>query len=406
MDDDMKLWALCDLHLSHSPNREALGSLPAPPDDWLLPAGDVTDGFRHLDWCFDTLNRKFGQLVWVPGNHELRTRPRCASGLRGAPLCAKFVKIAPSSCASTAFRSRKSLSAIRTSGTAGVASDTTSTRWFWRRSALLVKTADRTWWRPFRALDGIDVIHVDLGPDPNHEKDALAWLDRAETERLRRFRIARPRREFALCRAALRINLCNRLDCTNHRLSFGFHEHGKPFALVEGRAASDQLQRQPQRTARTDRVRFAGTPPGTDRDRRGGAPGRDRDFDGIAGTVFGAQERAALAAAWGDDKVRLFYRLWTLKEALIKALGTGFSLAPARFEYPRGHGPRGGFGGISLSPCARGPMAAHLSARYPICRRHRLQNRPRRPVRMPSPFAGARRMRPGGGGHDSSRPDS
>ena len=239
----------------------------------------------------------------------------------------------PSSCASTAFRSRKSLSAIRTSGTAGVASDTTSTRWFWRRSALLVKTADRTWWRPFRALDGIDVIHVDLGPDPNHEKDALAWLDRAETERLRRFRIARPRREFALCRAALRINLCNRLDCTNHRLSFGFHEHGKPFALVEGRAASISFN--VSHSAPHGLIAFASQ--GRPRGRIGidvEVLRADRDFDGIAGTVFGAQERAALAAAWGDDKVRLFYRLWTLKEALIKALGTGFSLAPARFEIP------------------------------------------------------------------------
>ena len=30
----------------------------------------------------------------------------------------------------------------------------------------------------------------------------------------------------------------------------------------------------------------------------------------------------------------MFYRLWSLKEALIKALGTGFALNPARFEVP------------------------------------------------------------------------
>ena len=94
LDDDMKLWALSDLHLSHAPNREALGTLPAHPDDWLLPAGDVTDGFRHLEWCFDTLNRNFGQLVWVPGNHELWTRSRGASVQRGAALYAKLVEIA------------------------------------------------------------------------------------------------------------------------------------------------------------------------------------------------------------------------------------------------------------------------------------------------------------------------
>ena len=90
----MRLWALSDLHLSHSPNREALGTLPAYPDDWLLLAGDLADGYRHLDRCFDTLNGKFRQLVWVPGNHELWTRPGCAGGLRGAALYDKLVEIA------------------------------------------------------------------------------------------------------------------------------------------------------------------------------------------------------------------------------------------------------------------------------------------------------------------------
>ena len=196
-----------------------------------------------------------------------------------------------------------------------------------------MKTADCTWWRPFRALDGIDVIHVDLRPDPDREQEAAAWLDRAETERLRRFRITRPRRDFALCRAALRANLCDRLDCTNDRLSFSFHEHGKPFALVDGREVP--LGFNVSHSAPHGLIAFASQ--GRPRARIGvDAEVRrpDRDFDGIAETVFGAQERAALAAAWGGDKVRLFYRLWTLKEALIKALATGFSLAPARFEVP------------------------------------------------------------------------
>ncbi|MCY4286905.1 MAG: metallophosphoesterase [Thiotrichales bacterium] len=90
----MRLWALSDLHVSHAPNREALTALPSYPDDWLILAGDVTDGFRRLDWCFETLNDRFRQLVWVPGNHELWTRPRAADALRGEALYAKLVEIA------------------------------------------------------------------------------------------------------------------------------------------------------------------------------------------------------------------------------------------------------------------------------------------------------------------------
>ena len=202
-----------------------------------------------------------------------------------------------------------------------------------------MKTAERTWWGPFRVVDGtaaadrVRIIHVDLAPDAENETEAVRWLDPREKERLHRFRIDRPRREFALCRAALRANLCELLGCTNERLSFGFGEHGKPFALVDGEAASTSFNL--SHSAGHGLIAFAargrpGNRIGVDAEVR--RP--DRDFDGIGERVFGAEERAALSAARGEDKVRLFYRLWTLKEALIKALGTGFSLSPSRFEVP------------------------------------------------------------------------
>ena len=196
-----------------------------------------------------------------------------------------------------------------------------------------MKTVERPWWSRFGVVDGITVIHVDLTPDPRSEREAATWLDRPETERMRRFRVERPRRDFALCRAALRANLCGLLDCTNDRLSFGFHEHGKPFALVEGRAAP--LGFNVSHSAPHGLIAFA---PRERPRRRIGVDAEvwrpDRDFDGIGRTVFGPEERAALEAARGEDKIRLFYRLWALKEALIKALGTGFSLHPSRFEVP------------------------------------------------------------------------
>ena len=62
------------------------------------------------------------------------------------------------------------------------------------------------------------------------------------------------------------------------------------------------------------------------------APGRN--FGGIGRRVYGPSERRALAAVEGREKADVFYRFWSLKEALIKALGTGFSLNPSRFEIP------------------------------------------------------------------------
>ena len=59
-----------------------------------------------------------------------------------------------------------------------------------------------------------------------------------------------------------------------------------------------------------------------------------RDLEGIGSLVYGPVERRLLAAAAGQEKVHLFYRLWSMKEALIKAVGAGFSLSPSRLEIP------------------------------------------------------------------------
>ena len=90
----LRLWALSDLHVSHPANREALESFPAHPEDWLILAGDITDGARHLDWLLGHLTPKFRQIVWTPGNHELWTLPDIAPPLRGVALYERLVEIA------------------------------------------------------------------------------------------------------------------------------------------------------------------------------------------------------------------------------------------------------------------------------------------------------------------------
>ena len=90
----MRLWAVSDLHLSHPRNRRAFDAFPSYPDDWLILAGDIVDGYHRFDWCLDSLKRKFRQLVWVPGNHELWARPGGADEPRGVALYEKLVAIA------------------------------------------------------------------------------------------------------------------------------------------------------------------------------------------------------------------------------------------------------------------------------------------------------------------------
>ena len=183
--------------------------------------------------------------------------------------------------------------------------------------------------RPFREIGDIRVAHVDLTPHEGREKSALAWLDEVEHDRLRRFRYDRPRREFALCRAALRSVLCDHLECENEQLAFGISDHGKPFALVDGMPASVSVN-----VSHSGKHGLIAHAPR-------GRLGIDveecvarNDLEGISEFVFGPGEQAKIALAEGQEKRRLFFTLWTLKEALIKALGTGFSLDPSQFEIP------------------------------------------------------------------------
>ena len=190
-------------------------------------------------------------------------------------------------------------------------------------------SAPDRWWGPFRQVGGVRIVHVDLTPHEAREAAALARLDGAERVRRDRFQNARARRHFVLCRAALRSLLCEQLGCANERLSFAAAEGGKPYALVDGRPVAVGFN-----VSHSGRHGLIALAPG-------GRVGVDveecvarRDLDRLIGAVFGPEERADLAAVAGPERIRLFFRFWTLKEAVTKALGTGLSFDVSGFEIP------------------------------------------------------------------------
>ena len=56
------------------------------------------------------------------------------------------------------------------------------------------------------------------------------------------------------------------------------------------------------------------------------------DLDALASWFMTPAERAAFARAHGPERARAFFRQWCFKEALVKAVGTGLTRAPKRFE--------------------------------------------------------------------------
>ena len=163
-----------------------------------------------------------------------------------------------------------------------------------------------------------------------------------------------PRHRFTLCRAALRSALCQELGCRNEHLAFRTSQHGKPYAIVRRRRAPISFN--VSHSGAHGLIALAsGRQVGIDVEER--LP--HRNLDELIDAVFGPNEKHELSAAndryAGDasagalpanekhelsaandrDRLHLFFRLWTMKEALSKADGMGLSSDVSRFEIPQ-----------------------------------------------------------------------
>jgi hypothetical protein len=72
----MRIFAVSDLHTDFAENRRRLQQVLSTSylQDALIVAGDIADDFRIIDWTLRKLRSQFGQVFYVPGNHELWVR--------------------------------------------------------------------------------------------------------------------------------------------------------------------------------------------------------------------------------------------------------------------------------------------------------------------------------------------
>ena len=69
----MRIFALSDIHVDYDANKKWVSALSAADyrNDVLILAGDVTDQLPLLDWTLGTLTKRFRNVLFVPGNHDL-----------------------------------------------------------------------------------------------------------------------------------------------------------------------------------------------------------------------------------------------------------------------------------------------------------------------------------------------
>ncbi|MGD9986991.1 MAG: metallophosphoesterase [Pseudonocardia sp.] len=90
---DPRLLAVSDLHVRHPENREIAAALrPTHPGDWLIVAGDVAEQVEDTVSTLASLRERFAEVIWVPGNHELWTRPKEEGAPKGVARYDRLVE--------------------------------------------------------------------------------------------------------------------------------------------------------------------------------------------------------------------------------------------------------------------------------------------------------------------------
>ena len=147
---------------------------------------------------------------------------------------------------------------------------------------------------------------------------AYGLLDAAERARANRFRVERPRRVFVVARAALRSTLGAELGLDPRSLRFVTGRHGKPRLDL-----STDLEFNLAHSGSTVVIALAhGAAVGVDVEELG----RDLRASRLAHRFFTKAETAAVMAASVTLRLRVFYHLWTAKEAVLKATGSGLTV--------------------------------------------------------------------------------
>ncbi|MFI6153055.1 4'-phosphopantetheinyl transferase family protein [Kitasatospora sp. NPDC051170] len=158
----------------------------------------------------------------------------------------------------------------------------------------------------------VEVWTVPLGAEPQPPPALGAYLDDGERARARLLRDAVGRARFVTAHAALRAVVGARTGCPPEDVRFTRGPNGKP--EVDGQ---DGLFISLSHSHDIALVALAARPVGVDVERLGEASTVTR----IAERHFPASEFAAVAAAPEEERAALFARLWTRKEACVKAAG-------------------------------------------------------------------------------------
>jgi 4'-phosphopantetheinyl transferase len=195
----------------------------------------------------------------------------------------------------------------------------------------LSEDAETVWCRPPEVLgdpgNEVHVWRIGLDAPDDAVRRVEHTLSADEQARADRYHFPRDRARFILGRAGLRACLARYLGIEPADVRFQYGPEGKPGLALEGTPQG----------LRFNLAHSAGLALlGVARDRELGidieALRPMDDADGVAARICSARELADYRALPDSERLLAFFRCWTRKEAYVKALGRGLSMALDRCQ--------------------------------------------------------------------------
>jgi 4'-phosphopantetheinyl transferase len=175
-------------------------------------------------------------------------------------------------------------------------------------------------WAAFLATD-VHVWRVRLDVRDSAFDDLLGVLSDEERDRARRFRFDHLQQQYTIAHGALRVLLGRYLSVAPDRLRFDEGSQGKPQLTVSpGPPAAIRFNLSHSNDLAVVAV-AADRDIGVDIEALRPVP----EMEEIARRYFSEQEAIDLMRSGGDAREQNFFRIWTRKEAFIKAIGEGLS---------------------------------------------------------------------------------
>lgn len=180
--------------------------------------------------------------------------------------------------------------------------------------------------QPERSLapGNVHVWTFHLDPPAVSVDELAKLLSSDERARAQRFHFEQDRRRFCVARGSLRRVLASYTEIAPEQLVFEYSTHGKPYLSQSSDVRfnlshSDNLAlcaiaRNQEIGVDIERVR------------------NDVEIEQLAQRFFSSYEFRALSRVEREFRARAFFRIWTCKEAFVKAQGMGLSLPLDSFD--------------------------------------------------------------------------